>query len=431
MPPPAPRPDSVTAVCRDCLSEYSAPQADCDRCGSGRLIHHPELGRLSIAHIDCDAFYAAVEKRDDPSLKDKPVLVGGGQRGVVSTACYVARRYGPHSAMPMFKALKLCPNAVVVKPNMAKYKQASEQVRHIFDAATPAVEPLSLDEAFLDLGGTAKLFGRSPAATLAHIARAVEREVRITVSIGLSYNKFLAKVASDLDKPNGFAVIGKGDVIEILHDLPVSRLPGVGPSLADRLKVDGLRTVGDLQRHTGTDLAIRYGETGEYLARLSQGVDHRPVQSERKAKTISSETTFASDISDLAELRRKLWPLCERVAERLKAKGLAGRTVTLKLKTARFKLMTRHNRLPAPTQLAETIFRAAEPLMIREMQGKSFRLIGVGVDTLGEASLVGQGDLFAKSGQSDELHYAEIERAMDAVRAKFGRRAIRKGRADS
>ncbi len=424
--------DDVVSLCRDCLSEYTAPQgAECTTCGSSRLVRHPELGRLSLAHIDCDAFFAAVEKRDDPSLKDKPVLVGGSQRGVVSTACYVARRFGPRSAMPMFKALKLCPDAVVIKPNMAKYKEASGLVRKIFDAATPLVEPLSLDEAFLDLSGTAKLFSRSPAATLAHIAREVERDVRITVSIGLSYNKFLAKVASDLDKPNGFAVIGKSDAVEILHDLPLSRLPGVGPALADRLKVDGLRTVGDLQRQNQTEFIGRYGETGEYLSRLAHGVDHRPVRSSRPAKSISTETTFAQDIGDLAELRRRLWPLCERVAERLKSKGFAGRTVTLKLKTARFKLMTRRSRLPAPTQLAETIFRAAEPLMVRETQGRSFRLIGVGVDTLVEASMVGQGDLFAQSGQSEETHYAEVERAMDAVRAKFGRRAIRKGREDA
>ncbi len=431
MPPPAPSSERVTGVCRDCLLEYTDSKAACSRCGSDRLVHHPELGRLSIGHIDCDAFYAAVEKRDNPALRDKPVLVGGGQRGVVSAACYIARRYGPHSAMPMFKALKLCPNAVVVKPDMVKYKRASEQVRDIFDSTTPIVEPLSLDEAFLDLSGTAKLFSRSPAATLAHIAREVEREVRITVSIGLSYNKFLAKIASDLDKPLGFVVIGKNDVIEILHDLPVSRLPGVGPALADQLKIGGLRTVGDLQRCGDADLAYRFGETGEYLARLAHGVDHRPVHSERHAKTISAEITFARDIGDHAELRRRLWPLCERVAERLKTKGLAGRTVALKMKTAGFKLLMRHNRLTAPTQLAETIFRAAEPLMVREIQEKTFRLIGVGVDTLTEESLVGQGDLFAASHQSDEAHHAEVERAMDAVRAKFGRRAIRKGRADA
>jgi len=431
MPQSATPPEFVTALCRDCLREYVSAPAVCEKCGSDRIAGHPEIGRLSVAHIDCDAFYAAIEKRDNPDLADKPVLVGGSQRGVVSTACYIARRYGPHSAMPMFKALKLCPQAVVIKPDMAKYKKASEQVRRIFESTTPAVEPLSLDEAFLDLSGTSKLFSRSPAATLAYISKEIEREVGITVSIGLSYNKFLAKVASDLDKPRGYAVIGRADAMEILHDLPVSRLPGVGPSMADRLKVDGYYKVGDLQRRGEADLAARYGETGEYLSRLANGVDHRPVRAGRAAKSISAETTFPYDIDDIVELRRRFWPLCERVAERLKAKGLAGRTVTLKMKTSRFKQLTRHSTLPVPTQLAETIFRAAEPLMIRESQGRKFRLIGVGVDTLTESSIAAQGDLFSSSIQSDESRYAEVEKAMDAVRAKFGRKSIRKGRTDA
>jgi DNA polymerase-4 len=420
--------EAVTTVCRDCLGEFTLACASCARCGSDRLIHHPELGRLSIAHIDCDAFYAAIEKRDNPALIDKPVLIGGGKRGVVSTACYIARRYGPRSAMPMFKALKLCPQAVVVKPDMAKYKRVSLDVRRIFDTATPLVEPLSLDEAFLDLSGTATLFARSPAATLAHVAREIERQVRITVSIGLSYNKFLAKMASDMDKPRGFAVIGQGDAVQVLHDLPITRLPGVGPSLADRLKVEGFFTIGDLQKRPAQELAARYGETGEYLSRLARGVDHRTVSIDRAAKSISAETTFENDVAKVAELRRRLWPLCERVAERLKAKGLAGRTVTLKLKTARFKTKSRNHRLAAPTQLAEIIFRVAEPMLIREARGDSFRLIGVGVDTLTDAALADPPDLFAVAPQPGG--HAKVERAMDAVRARFGRAAIRKGRAD-
>ena len=405
--------------------------ATCAHCGSDRIICHSEIGHLSIAHIDCDAFYAAVEKRDNPALKDKPVLVGGAQRGVVSTACYIARRYGPRSAMPMYKALKLCPNAVVISPDMAKYKNVSERVRQVFESTTPVVEPLSLDEAFLDLSGTSKLFGRSPAATLAYIALEIEREVRITVSIGLSYNKFLAKIASDLDKPRGFAVIGKNDAIEVLHDMPVSRLPGVGPVLARSLKVDGLHTIGDLQRQGKGELSFNYGETGEYLARLAHGIDRRVVQSDRNAKTVSAEITFPHDVDNPADLRRRLWPLCERVAENLKAKGLSGRTITIKMKTANFKLITRHNSLRVPTQLAETIFRVAEPMMAREIKGKSFRLIGVGVDMLAKTVLVDQGDLFADNIQTEEMHYAQVERAMDTVRKKYGRRAIRKGRVDT
>lgn len=419
----------ITAICRDCLQEYDARPDACATCGSDRMLHHPELGRLEIAHIDCDAFYAAVEKRDNPELMDKPVLVGGATRGVVTTACYIARRYGPRSAMPMYKALALCPHAVVIRPDMAKYKRVSGDIRKIFDAATPIVEPLSLDEAFLDLSGTAMLFGRSPAATLAHIAREVERTVRITVSIGLSYNKFLAKIASDFDKPRGFFVIGRGDAVQVLHDLPLSRLPGVGPSLADRLKVDGLFTVGDVQRKSESEMSLRYGDTGQHLARLSRGVDHRLVRNNREAKSISAETTFDTDISLAAELRRRLWPLCERVADRLKASGLAGGTVTLKLKTNRFKLLTRNQKLTAPTQLAESLFRTAEGLLMKEADGKTrFRLIGVGADNLNDASAPPM-DLFAAAADSEQ-HHAEIEKAIDLVRAKFGKKAIRKGRAD-
>jgi DNA polymerase-4 len=424
MPPP----ETVTAICRDCLAEYAQAAPVCARCGSDRMLAHPELGRLSLAHIDCDAFYAAIEKRDNPALAHKPVLIGGGKRGVVATACYIARRFGPRSAMPMFKALKLCPQAVVIKPDMAKYKRVSQEVHKVFDSATPLVEPLSLDEAFLDLAGTATLFNRSPAATLAHIAREIERQIRITVSVGLSYNKFLAKMASDFQKPRGFTVIGRGDAVQVLHDMPIARLPGVGPSLADRLKVDGLFTIGDLQRCPERELAARYGETGEYLSKLSRGVDHRRVTIDREAKSISAETTFETDVADTAELRRRLWPLCERVAERLKSHDLAGTTVTLKLKTARFKLRTRNHRMSTPTQLAEVIFRSAEPMLLKEVPAGPFRLIGVGVDGLTDAAEADAPDLFALGQPAP--HHAQIERAMDAVRAKFGRAAIRKGRAD-
>ena len=419
----------ITTICRDCLQESAVHPLACAVCGSDRLIHHPELGRLEIAHIDCDAFYAAVEKRDNPALMDKPVIVGGATRGVVTTACYIARKYGPRSAMPMFKALAMCPHAVVIRPDMAKYKRVSLDIRKIFDAATPVVEPLSLDEAFLDLSGTSTLFGRTPAATLAHIAREIERHVRITVSIGLSYNKFLAKIASDFDKPRGFYVIGREDAVQVLHDLSLSRLPGVGPSLADRLKVDGLFSVGDVQRKSEGEMVLRYGDTGLHLAKLARGIDHRLVRNNREAKSISAETTFDTDIALAAELRRRLWPLCERVADRLKAAGLAGGTVTLKLKTNRFKLRTWHQRVSSPTQLAETIFRSAETLLLKEADGKTkFRLIGVGADNLCDAGAPPQ-DLFA-SAADIEQHHAEIEKAIDAVRAKFGKKAIRKGRAD-
>ncbi|MDG2319988.1 MAG: DNA polymerase IV [Rhodospirillaceae bacterium] len=244
-----------TTLCRDRLSLFGNRVSHCAQCGSNLLASHDELTSLSIAHLDCDAFYAAVEKRDDPTLLDKPVLIGGGKRGVVSTACYIARRYGPRSAMPMYKALKLCPEAVVLRPNMKKYSEVSREIREVLGTATPLVEPVSVDEAFLDLTGTARLHGRPPAATMAAIARNIESQIEITVSIGLSYNKFLAKMASDLDKPRGFSVIGRGDAVSFLHDQPISAIPGVGPALANRLKVDGLFSIGDLQARKAKDLA--------------------------------------------------------------------------------------------------------------------------------------------------------------------------------
>lgn len=415
----------IVALCRDCLAEFAQTEIQCSVCGSDRIVAHPELGKLTTAHIDCDAFYAAIEKRDNPDLEDKPVLIGGGQRGVVSTACYIARQYGPRSAMPMYKALKMCPNAVVIRPNMAKYAEVSRQVRAIFDSVTPIVEPLSLDEAFLDVAGTTALFQRSAAATLAHVAREIERRVRITVSIGLSYNKFLAKIASDLDKPRGFAVIGRSDAVRRLHDMAITKIPGVGPSLADRLKVDGFFKIGDLQAVSVEDLESRYGDTGRHLAHRARGEDSRRINTDRETKSVSSETTFNTDISDAGELRRILWIQAERVSERLKEKELAGRGVALKLKTARFKLLSRHQQLKAPTQLAEVIFRSAENLLLREVKGTKYRLLGVGVDDLCDADLADPPDLFTDGPQ----HHSVVERAMDTVRAKFGRSAIAKGRA--
>ena len=429
-------PASVTALCRDCLAEFAVAPAACPKCGSDRIISHPEMARLSIAHIDCDAFYAAIEKRDNPALKDRPVLVGGdGSRGVVSTACYVARPYGPRSAMPMYKARELCPLAVVIRPNMEKYKRVAAQVRAVFETMTPLVEPLSLDEAFLDLSGTVALFHRTPAAMLAHIARQIERDLRITVSIGLSDTKYLAKMASDMNKPRGYTIIGRAEAVTFLHDLPVTRLPGVGPALANRLKVDGLFTIGDIQARPAAEMAARYGETGSLLARLARGLDERAVHADHVAKTISAEITFDRDVADVEELLRRMWPLCERVAARLKDKALAGRTVAIKLKTTRFRLLTRHHRLGDATQLAERIYRAAKSLVKRETAAKSckgadarFRLIGVGVEDLCDATNADLPDLFADAETGGTARIARVERAIDAVRARFGMESIGKGR---
>jgi DNA polymerase-4 len=411
------------AFCRDCLAD-ARPDASCEACGSTRVLAHPELATLAIAHLDCDAFYASIEKRDDPSLAGLPVIVGGGTRGVVSTCCYIARRYGVRSAMPMFQARKLCPNAVVIKPRMSLYVETARAIRKLMRDLTPLVEPLSLDEAYLDLSGTSRIHGMVPAKTMAKLALAIEEQLGITVSIGLSGNKFLAKLASELDKPRGFAAIGMGEAKSFLRDKPVSIIRGAGKVLALKLERDGFSTIGKLQDADSRDLANRYGATGLWLARIARAEDSRPVDPGGEMKTISSETTFNSDLSSLAELEAILWRQAERVSARAKNYGLAGRTVVLKLKTARFRLLTRSASLDAPTQLADKIFRVAQAALKREANGQRFRLLGVGISNLSHAVEADQTNLL--DPLTDKR--AAAERAMDRIRAKFGGEAVNKGR---
>lgn len=417
--------EHLSALCRDCLSE-AAPAGRpmrCAACGSPRLITHAERQTLSIAHIDCDAFYAAVEKRDNPSLRDKPVIVGGGQRGVVATCCYIARTFGVRSAMPMYKALEACPDAVVVRPDMEKYAHVGGQVREMMRALTPLVEPLSIDEAFLDLTGTERLHGMSLDRVLAIFARDVEKNLGITVSVGLSYCKFLAKIASDLDKPRGFAVIGKAEVLDFLRDKPVGMIWGVGKVMRERLEADGYRLIGDLQRADETDLMRRYGMEGQRLARLARGIDTRDVSSERETKSVSNETTFNGDIADVETLARELWRMSEKVSDRLKESEMAGSTITLKLKTKDFKSRTRARTLNEPTQLATRIFNAARDCLEKEADGTAFRLIGVGVTALTDASEADHGDLADTRTTRDKAR----EAAVDSLRKKFGGDAIVRG----
>ena len=420
----------MAALCRDCLAvtpgqrEWERGRARCQGCGSPRLIQHPELFRLGIAHLDCDAFYASVEKRDDPSLADKPVIVGGGQRGVVSAACYVARTYGVHSAMPMFKARKACPQAVVIKPDMAKYVAAGRQIRAIMKDFTPLVEPLSLDEAFLDLTGTERLHGQAPAATAAAIVNRIADEVGVNASIGLSYNKSLAKVASDLDKPRGFAVIGRAEAVEFLAGQPVSIIWGAGKALQRRLAKDGITKVAQLQLIEETDLIARYGAMGQRMAQFVRGEDPRAIKANRPTKSISSETTFLHDITSGAELRKILWRQAERVARRIKATDLAGTTVVLKLRRADFRILTRSRRLPDPTRLADTIFRHGEDLLAKEINGTAYRLLGIGLSGLVDA--VGADPLSLADPEAERR--ADAERALDRVRDRFGDDVIGKGR---
>ncbi|MDH3596893.1 MAG: DNA polymerase IV [Rhodospirillales bacterium] len=417
----------MTTVCRDCLALFPASPGDrrCPACGGPRLRSHPELEQLAIAHIDCDAFYASVEKRDRPELRDRPVLIGGRRRGVVAAACYVARLYGVHSAMPMFKALKACPGAVVLPPDMAKYRRVGHEIRRMMRALTPLVEPLSIDEAFLDLSGTEALHGGPPAHSLAGLAKRIERDCGLTVSIGLSYNKFLAKVASDLDKPRGYAVIGRAEARDFLEDKPVGIVWGVGAALQKVLARDGITKVGDLWACEEPDLIARYGAMGRRLYRFARGKDGRRVEPDAPTKSVSAETTFDEDVAGLDALSVRLWPLCETVSRRLKRAGLAGRTVTLKLKTAEFRQLTRSRRLSDPTRLAEELYRTARQVLAREADGRRFRLIGVGASDLVDALQADPPDL----ADPDRARRAKVEGAIDAVRAKLGDAAIDKGRA--
>ncbi|MGE0231716.1 MAG: DNA polymerase IV [Flavobacteriaceae bacterium] len=413
---------TAPGLCRDCLAP-SPHGTRCQACGSPRIVRHPELDRLSIAHLDCDAFYASIEKRDNPALRDKPVIVGGGRRGVVSAACYLARTAGVHSAMPMFKALKACPDAVVVRPDMDKYIRVGRQVREMMLALTPLVEPISIDEAFLDLAGTERLHGQSPAASLAGLARRVEKEIGITASIGLAPNKFLAKVASDLNKPRGFSVIGRAEATTFLATRPVGLIWGVGKAMQAKLAGDGIRLIGDLQRMELADLARRYGAMGIRLHGLSRGDDMRRVDPDGERKSVSSETTFNEDISDREELAHHLWRLSEKVSARLKVSHIAGRTVTLKLKGTDFRSITRAETLSDPTRLADRIFRTGRQLLEGAATGRKFRLIGIGVSDLCDEALADPDDLIDPGAG----RRARAELAIDKVREKFGRDAVRKG----
>lgn len=416
----------MPAFCRDCLTENDPAQRRCAACGRPRVVAHPELYDLGIAHMDCDAFYASVEKRDDPSLEGKPVVIGGGRRGVVSTACYVARIRGVRSAMPMFQALKLCPDAVVIKPRMEVYAAVSRQIRAMMEDLTPAIEPLSLDEAFLDLRGTARLHGAPPAVILARLVRRMRDEIGVTGSIGLSHNKFLAKIASDLDKPRGFSVIGEAETAEFLNGKPVRLIWGVGQAAQASLEAAGIRTFSDLLRWERTDLHARFGAMGDRLWHLARGQDHRRVDARAPVKSISNETTFHDDTGDLDILDGHIWRLAEKVSDRAKARQLAGRVVTLKLKRANHSSLTRRQSLRDASQMADTIYRTARTLMDSATAEAPFRLIGVGLSELvNEDAADLSGDLLDPGA----VQRSSAERARDQIRAKFGDAAIRKGRA--
>ena len=415
----------MPALCRDCLTQIALSRR-CSACGSPRVVSHAELYDLSIAHMDCDAFYASVEKRDNPALNGKPVIIGGGHRGVVSTACYIARIKGVKSAMPMFQALKLCPEAIVIKPRMDAYVEASRAIRTMMEELSPAIQPLSLDEAFLDMSGTTKLHGVPPAVMLAKLVRRMKTELGLTGSIGLSHNKFLAKLASDLDKPHGFSVIGAAETQTFLNKKLVSMIWGVGAATLSSLNQAGIQTFSDLLRWERTDLIARFGSFGDRLWHLARGQDKRQVSAHEPMKSISNETTFNDDTSDPQVLDGHLWRMAQKVADRAKTKGLAGRIVVLKLKRSDFSLITRRVSLYDPTQLADRIYRTARGLLDQLGEPGPFRLLGCGIADLSAADGADSaGDLL----DPDAQRRTKAERATDEIRQRFGEKAIVKGRA--
>ena len=423
-------PDYSAEFCRDCLSDFNVRTSDsrCPICGSPRVVGHPELQDLTLAHIDCDSFFASVEKRDNPELLSKPLIIGGGQRGVVATCCYIARASGVHSAMPMFQAKKLCPGAVVLPPDMKKYSLASKQIREIFNQMSPSIEPLSIDEAFIDLSGTEKLHGTYAAKTVARAVQKIEADIGITVSVGLSYNKFLAKLASDFDKPRGFSLIGRAEATTLLAPLPISKIWGVGKVLNKKMNQAGIQQIGQLQALDKHQLIRKYGIMGERLYHFSRGQDSRPVNTQNRVKSISNETTFSRDLSDYDELKALLWPLCEKVSLRLKEKTKAGTVITLKLKTSSFRQITRSTTLETPTQMAEMLYDMGQHLLKPEcgVQGKklAYRLIGIGVSGLCGIEQADQPDLI-DTGRSKKI---QTERLLDSIRQKYGNDVIKKGR---
>jgi DNA polymerase-4 len=414
----------MPAFCRNCFQETHAARR-CHACGSPRITSHPELFDLSIAHMDCDAFYASVEKRENPELASKPVIIGGGKRGVVSTCCYVARIQGVRSAMPMFQALKLCPNAVIIKPRMDVYVEVSRAVRKMMDELTPSIEPLSLDEAFLDLNGTRKLHGVPPAIMLARLTKRMKDELGITGSIGLSHNKFLAKIASDQDKPQGYSVIGKAETQDFLAAQKVGVIWGVGAVAQASLDKAGIRMISDLLRWEKDDLIARFGNMGERLYHLARGQDRRRVSSKAPVKSISNETTFFEDTGDHHLLDGHLWRMSEKVADRAKAKDQAGCVVTLKLKKSDFKSLTRRITLPDSTQSADRIYRTARALMDNAEKEGPFRLIGVGISQIVDAA---EADRAPDLLDPNAGKRVQVEKATDEIRKRFGSKAILKGR---
>lgn len=380
----------------------------------------------NILHVDMDAFFAAVEQLDHPELRGKPVLVGGdpGARGVVSTASYEARPFGCRSAMPMAQALRLCPRAIVVRPNFERYTEVSRQIREVFEQFTPLVEPLSIDEAFLDLTGTERLFGPAIEAARA-IKRRIFETTRLTASVGVAPNKFLAKLASDLEKPDGLVVVPRDAVQDFLDPLPVSRLWGAGKVTLQKLDEIRVRTFGDLRRLNEDELRRTFGDAGEHFYRLVRGIDDRPVVSDQQAKSISHEQTFATDLTDLEHLRSVLLRQTDDVARRLRRHGMLAKTVFVKIRRHDFRTFTRQTTLESPTDQTEIFWRTASGLFDEwaSRGAPPVRLLGMGVTHFCD----GEGLQMGLFNQEGEQRRRSLDRTVDEIRERFGRDAISRG----
>ena len=379
--------------------------------------------RAMILHVDMDAFYASIEEREHPELAGLPVIVGGAPRGrgVVAAANYTARKFGIHSAMASSKAAKLCPNAVFLPTRIDYYAAVSEQIRSIFQTFTPLVEPLSLDEAFLDITESQKLFG-TPESIGRQIQQTIQHQLNLVASVGIAPNKFLAKVASDLEKPAGFVVVHSNAIQTFLDPLPVRRLWGVGPATAAALEQLGIQTIGQVRLQPANALAERFGQHGAHLWNLAQGIDDRPVITDKVTKSISHETTFAVDVTDRDVLRAQALALTDQVAARLRVRGLSGKTVQLKIRFADFQTITRATTLSTPTQLTQPLWHAVQQLLTTNVPRPNvpIRLIGVGISSL-DNDPQQQQELFPDKTAATQL---QLEQTTDQIRQKFGATSV-------
>ncbi|NHO32247.1 DNA polymerase IV [Acetobacter fallax] len=420
--------ETTSVLCRDCPGLFiplrQTVPTRCPVCGSRRLVAHPDLVHLAIAHVDCDAFFASVEKQRRPELTNLPLLVGGiGDRGVVSTACYIARLNGARSAMSMRRARELCPDAVILPPDMNAYRAVSARIRELMCELTPLVEVRSIDEATLDLSGTEQIHGAPPCVTVARLALIVERKLGVTISIGLAANPLMSKLAASIDKPRGFGVIGS-EAREWLAEKPVRILPGIGKAQEQALHRQGFVHLAGLAALSNTEALRRLGPRGPSLAARARGEDDRAVTPLRPTKSVSAEKTFSTDISNPMILERELWELCEQLASRLRRKGFAATGISLKLRTAAFRTTSRATTFISPTVLPDRLFSAARDLLGDGIGKESFRLLGLGSNGLAPLAVADPPDL-ADAGSQTRV---AMQHAIDTLRNRFGNDVIKRGR---